>query len=231
MSQVDETSPNPVETLPSVTRNGITKTLTKAVFSQKNEKLKGMPFFYPTLEEPKVETLSLSDGTTVQAIRNISDILWFGVDQVSGMVDKVAKQVFSAMATSNMELNEGVLNLEEFLVEAEEFTAARESLTNLRDELDDLQALQQTYSMDENFGAEESITEQGTGEQKMVKTARAIELEKLMKDNSNKIRPLRVKIDSIKKQNELAAEKRAQTIASNKAKKEALKGGQVVSPA
>lgn len=213
---------------PSVTRNGITKQLSKAVFSPKSETYKGQTFFFPELEEPKVQDLQLADGTHVQAIVNISDFVWFGIDQITGAVDKVSRQVFGAMAIANMKNNDGVLNLEEFLVDAAEFTAARESMTNLRDSLDDLQALQQTYAMDENFGAEETITEEGTGEQKQVKTARAIEIENLMKANNKKITPLRTKIAALEKQYEIVSEKRAATKAANEAKKAALKaGGQV----
>lgn len=226
MSQIDETSPNPVEILPSVKRNGITKTLTKAVFSPKSDTYKGSPFFYPQLEEPKIVSLALADGSTVRAITSLADLEWFGLDQVTGATNKVARQVFGTMVQDNMKNNEGILNMEEFLVDAAEFTAARQSLSDLRDELDDLQALQQQYSMDENFGAEVEITDEN-GAQQMVKTPRAQELEKLIKANADKIRPLRVKIDALRKQYELVAEKRAETKSKNEAAKALAKGGQV----
>lgn len=217
-------------TPPTITRNGTSKQLSKCVFSPKSDNYKGVQFFAPELADIKVEDVKLEDGSTVKGIIDpvvINDIIWTGGDQISGATNKTLRQVFGTMTTDNMERNDGVLNLEEFLTEAADFTAARQSLSDLRTELDDLQALQQTYSMDENFGAEEEITEEGTGEKRMVKTERAVELEKLIKANADKIRPLRVKIEALKKQYEIVSEKRNQTKEANKAKKEAAKGGQV----
>lgn len=196
---------------PTITRNGISKQLSKCVFSPKSDNYKGVQFFAPEMQD---ETFD-------------SDVTFIGKDQVMGAVNKVLRQTFGTITTDNMERNEGVLNMEEFLTEAVEFTAARQSLSDLRTELDDLQALQQTYSMDDNFGAEEEITEEGTNEKRMVKTERAIELEKLIKANADKIRPLRVKIDALKKQYEIVAEKRQETKAKNVAAKAALKAGTV----
>lgn len=188
---------------PTINRNGVDKQLSKCVFSPKSDNYAGVQFFAPEIDESTFDT----------------DIQWIGKDQVIGAVNKVLRQTFGTITTDNMKRNEGVLDMEEFLTEAAEFTAARESLSDLRTQLDDLQALQQTYSMDENFGAEEEITEEGTQEKRMVKTQRAQELEKLIKANADKIRPLRVKIEALKKQYEIVAEKRQQTKEANKAKK------------
>lgn len=196
---------------PTITRNGISKQLSKCVFSPKSDNYKGVQFFAPEMQD---ETFD-------------SDVTFIGKDQVMGAVNKVLRQTFGTITTDNMERNEGVLNMEEFLTEAVEFTAARQSLSDLRTELDDLQALQQTYSMDENFGAEEEITEEGTNEKRMVKTERAIELEKLIKANADKIRPLRVKIEALKKQYEIVAEKRQETKAKNALAKATAKAGTV----
>lgn len=198
-------------TPPTITRNGVSKQLSKCVFSPKSDNYKGVQFFAPEMEDSTFDT----------------DVMFIGKDQVMGAVNKVLRQTFGTITTDNMERNDGVLNMEEFLTEAAEFTAARESLSDLKVQLDDLQALQQTFSMDENFGAEETITEEGTGEQKQVKTARAIELEKLIKSNADKIRPLRVKIEALKKQYEIVAEKRNLTKEANKAAKAAQKAGTV----
>lgn len=150
---MSETNENVIPA-PSVKRNGVTKTLTEAVFSPKSDKHKGKVFFVPELQLPKLEYRQKADGTGQEPILSgVDDLIWAGLDQIVGVMDKGLRGVFGRIAIGIYEDpdNNGEFNMEQFIEEAQDFQAARQSLSDIADELDDLQALQIKYAFDPVF--------------------------------------------------------------------------------
>lgn len=189
---------------PSITRNGITKTLNDCVFGKKSDKNAGKHFFAPEVPLNRDEFSSWID--------------WIGFDQAVGAINKNLRLIFAQIFLDNVEDNGGVFNLEAFQAEAADFTAARVSLSDIEEQLEDLYAAQDAIVNDDNFGATVDGTEEG------VKTPAALELEQKQRSISAKIRPLKLKKKSIEEE----YARRAARKAANKAAKEAAAKGAVV---
>lgn len=186
----------------NITRNGIVKALSETMFGKKSPN-SGVKFYTPTIDVDKED-----------------DRTWTGVDQLNGMINRGLRLIFADIWLGNLKRNEGVFDEEEFLEEAADFTAARQSLADIETEIDDLQALQQSYTIEnpawEGYVPTEPMNEVQAGLMKQVHEGNA------------KIKALRVKRDAIEKEYTLRAQKRAVTKAANEAKK---KAGTVATPA
>lgn len=187
--------------LPSIKRNEVSKQLSKAVFSPKSPDYKGMTFFTPLLDIPKVDYAEF-DGKKERVLRNVDDYIWVGLDQVSGAVNKILRGVFGVITIENIKANNGVFNLEDFIEDAADFTAARQSLANINDELDDLQALQMSYAFDKDFI--DPFNEDQTPK------PRFLELQKLIQEVNRRVKPLREKRDAIEREYQARAALRKQ---------------------
>lgn len=210
MANETETVPSlPVDIQPpSITRNDVSKALTKAVFSPKSEQFKGMPFFTPILDIPKVD-YAMFDGKQERVLRNVDDYVWVGLDQVSGAVNKILRGVFGALTIDNIKENGGVFDMEAFIEDAADFTAARQSLSNINDELDDLQALQMSYAFDPDFI--NPFNDDNTPK------TRFLELQKNIQEVNRRVKPLREKRDAIEREYQARAAKRKEKADAKKA--------------
>lgn len=202
---------------PTIVRNEVSLQLTKAVFSPKSDEHKGKTFFTPVLVMPSLDTVDIpTEGGEIKReriLRNVDSLVWFGLDQLIGAANKVARGVFGGIAADNYKNNNGVFNMQQFMEAAVDFTAARESLSNINEELDDLTALQASYTL-----SDELINSVVSG----VWTPEALAIQKEAKEAALKIQALRAKRDSIQAEYERRAVKRKET----EAKKEALAGQQ-----
>lgn len=184
---------------PVISRNDVTKELSEQVFGKKSDNA-GKKFFAPVL--------SLSDWD--------NDVLWLGKDTMIGGMNKILRNIFAGIYLDNLDPITGVLNEESWAAEAADFTAGVAKLSDLEEELDDLQALQQSFALDDEFGATDSNG---------VKTPRAIELESEIKKTADKIRPLRAQRDQIQAK---YADRAAKRKASKEAKEAAKLAGVAV---
>lgn len=151
----------------TVSRNEITKTLETSTFGKKSPNA-GKEFYVPRV------------GMTTFD----EDMKWIGLDEVMGMVNRSLRTTFADIFNENLEENGGVFNAEKFAADAANFSAGVQKLQEVDDQLDELQAEQQKYALDDEFGATD-------GEGKP--TPRAVELQKLITQNAEKIKPLRLK--------------------------------------
>lgn len=172
-----------------VTRNGVTKTLTEQIFGKKS------PHAGKKFPAPEFSSANIDEG-----------IVWIGKEEVAAMASTYLRRIFADLYVDSVEENEGKFILEKFLEDAADFTAGVAKLSDLQEEIDQLLTLQQTYVVDENFGA---TAEDGTP------TPEAVALVQKMKEVSAKIKPLKIQIAGIKEVYKQRAAKRA--------KKEAVK--------
>lgn len=178
-------------TNPVIERNGVAKTLTEQVFGKKSPN-KGTKFYAPAISADTLE----------------SDLKWVGLDNVIGSMNKVLRSIFADIYTDNVR-EDGSFNEDNWRLDAADFTSGVAKLADIEDSLDELQALQQSYALDDNFGATD---EQG------VKTERAVELETLIKQAAEKIKPLRIQKAAIEATYKERADKRAARKAAEAAK-------------
>lgn len=198
--------------LPSIKRNDMSKELSKAVFSPKSPDYKGMTFFTPVLDIPKVDYITI-DGKSERILRNVDDYVWVGLDQVSGAVNKILRGVFGALTIDNIKENNGEFNLADFIEDAADFTAARQSLSNISDELDDLQALQMSYAFDPDFI--NPFNDDNSPK------PRFLELQKQIQEVNRRVKPLREKRDAIEREYQARAQKRKDAKAAKEPQKAA----------
>lgn len=167
---------------PTVDRNGITKELSEQVFGKKSPHA-GKKFFAPVMTIEKFD----------------EDSKWVGPDNIVRMTNKVLRTIFADILIDNTDKEKGTINEEQMAIDYADFTAGTSKLSDIEEQLDDLQALQQSYALDDDFGATD---------QNGVKTERAVELEKLIKETADKIKPLRVEKASIEQKYQERAAKR-----------------------
>lgn len=172
---------------PVITRNGIDKTFTEQTFGKKSPH-KGAKFLSPVITPESYET----------------DKVWVGDADLFSILNKVFRTMFADIWTDNIR-EDGSFDEEKWRLDAAEFTAGVDKLSEIDEQLEEFQALQQTYALDENFGA---TNDDGT------KTKEAIDLEEKLKELALKVKPLRIKKKSIE-------ETYAERAAKRKARKEA----------
>ena len=180
---------------PVVNRNGIDKALVGMVFGKKSDNA-GKHFFAPVLSEENFE----------------NDAKWMGIGELISLANTWLRKTFGEIMLDNIDEKTGILNEEQMKLEWADFSAGVQKLSDIDDQLDELQALQQSYALDEDFGA---TNDEG------VKTERAVELEALIKQVAAKIKPLRVQKATIEAKYAERAEKRKQKKAASDAAKKA----------
>jgi hypothetical protein len=159
-------------TAPTIVRNGISKVLTEQTFGKKSPHV-GKKFFAPTVTQETFQT----------------DVEWISFDNVRSMLDKALRVIFAGIHLDHFNAETGLVNMDAWAIDAADFTAGVDKLSDLDDELDGLQAQQQSYALDDQFGEVDASGQ---------KTERALELEKLIKETADKIRPIRIKRDDLR---------------------------------
>lgn len=173
---------------PSVARNNVSKTLSQMVFGKKSPNA-GKVFFAPIVD------VSVQD-----------DVTWTGIDSINGMVNKALRLIFADLYVDNLDEKTGEFNQANWEAEAADFTAGVAKLSDLEEQLDNLQAEQQKYALDDQFGATD---DQG------VETARSAELKSLITQTALRIKPLRAQKAAIEaKYADRAAKRKAKEAAS-----------------
>ena len=173
---------------PVITRNNVAKTLVEAVFGKKSDNA-GKKFFKPEVD-----------------LSSPSDVTWLGLTESNSILNKYLTKVFADLFLDHLDEKTGVFNQDAWEADAADFTSGVAKLSDLEEQLDALQAQQQSYALDENFGATDDSG---------AKTERAVELEELIRTVAAKIKPLRATKLSIEaKYAERAAKRKAKEAAS-----------------
>jgi len=170
----------------NVERNGVNKTLVEGKFGKKNKKNFGKSFYFPTIEPPILSEVELKNGSTLQCLTNIADLLWFGLKDAATALTREARGIFQDIYLDNINETTGLLNEENMMVEWSQFTAGVEKLKDIIGQISVYVDEQQSIINDDSFGA----TEDGTPA--TPKTARAIVLENRMIELAALIQPLKI---------------------------------------
>lgn len=157
----------------SVTRNEATATLEELVFGKKSADRAGLKFYAPQFTVNNLVELGIP---------------FMGIDEVVTAVNKILRRYGADIMIDMLDTDEykqtGQISREYLISEWQNFTAGIQKLSDIEEQLDELQALQQSYVLDEAFGE----TDQSGN-----KTERAQELETLAREVALKIKPLRTK--------------------------------------
>lgn len=183
----EHTHTAPVVKIPVITRNGVALELKKQAFGKKSPNV-GKSFFAPVID-----------------INNVDDVKWVGADDINGFVNKNLRAISGGIYLDNIDEKTGVFNYANWELEMAEFSAGVDKLSDLEDELDALQGEQQSIVLDDRFG---EVGDNGEP------TEYATELSTRAKAIAQKIKPIRIKRDSI-------TEKYKARAAARKAKEEA----------
>lgn len=159
----------------TVIRNNRSLVLSKQVFGKKSPNA-GKEFYAP----------SSAGGLPPQEY-----IEWFGLTDVLNTLDRSARKIFGDIYLDNVDKTTGILNEEQMELDWADFSAGYAKLSDIDDQLDDLQALQQSYALDDQFGETVDGTTEGP------KTERAMELERLITETALRIKPLRIQKSTI----------------------------------
>lgn len=177
---------------PVIVRNGVTKELSPQVFGKKSPHA-GKSFFAPEISEESFQ----------------DDVKWLGFDTVENLINKGMRNVFASIYLDNINAETGEFDQEGWAADAADFTAGAAKLSDIEEKIDDLQALQQSYTVEnENFGA---LDENGK------LTEEAQRLNDLVMANNKKIKSLRAQRDEIKAIYMARAAKRAEKKAAQEA--------------
>lgn len=173
---------------PTVVRNDVALPLAEQVFGKKSPNA-GKKFFAPVLD-----------------VANSDHVKWAGADNLNGLVNKGLRLIFADISTDPLNYyppghpEEGKINDEAMAADWADFTAGQAKLGDLEEQIDNLQALQQSYTIDnDDFGATD---ENGA------LTAEAAKLQQLVKENNGKIKNLRAQRDTIEEIYKARAAKR-----------------------
>jgi len=175
----------------SIVRNGLAKALSEQAFGKKSDHY-GKHFQAPVMN---VNTFD-------------EDVVWWGKEEISSIVNKATRLVFADIYLDSIDPNTGLLNETTYLASCADFTAGVSRMGDLDEQIEELQALQQSYALDDQFG---EVDDAGN------KTVRAVELETSIRETAEKIRPLKVLRKSIEAKYAIAAEKRAASKAAKAA--------------
>ncbi len=154
---------------PVITRNDVSKTLSKAVFGKRSNNA-GVEFYTPTFSIASID----------------DDIKWLGPDWIVSLANKTARRIFGSIYLENLD-EEGKLNVESWQNDAERFTTGFAKLGELETEIEEL--------MDEQQALVDKFSEMvANGD---MESPAANELKNKMMELAGQIKPLRLNAAAI----------------------------------
>jgi Xaa-Pro aminopeptidase len=196
-----ETTKPATVNLPSITRNGVSFTLSEQVFGKKAPN-KGKTFFAPEATPANWDSF----------------VVWAGLDNIINPINRVLRRTFADIfldeanwddmqvvkdGENKGEIVGGTINMERYLADCADFTAGVAKLSDLQDQIDELQDQLSALAMDPGYILDDNDQP----------TETYVKISEQMRDITKKIRPI--------KQQKAAIElKYAERAAKRKAKEE-----------